>query len=79
MFKTAPAVWSCGDLHLENFGSFKADNGLTQFDINDFDESALAPATWELVRFVTSVLIGADTLGVPEAKAQQLGLTFLDA
>ena len=23
IFKTVPLVWSCGDLHLENFGSFK--------------------------------------------------------
>ncbi len=24
--KKAPLVWSCGDLHLENFGSYKGDN-----------------------------------------------------
>ncbi|EGW22269.1 Protein of unknown function DUF2252 [Methylobacter tundripaludum SV96] len=44
----APSAWICGDLHLENFGSFKGENRLTYFDINDFDEAALAPATWEL-------------------------------
>ena len=36
----APAAWLCGDLHLENFGSYKGDNRLTYFDINDFDEAA---------------------------------------
>ena len=32
----APPVWSCGDLHFENYGSYKADNRLAYFDINDF-------------------------------------------
>jgi uncharacterized protein (DUF2252 family) len=33
--KQGPLVWICGDLHLENFGSYRAFNGLTYFDIND--------------------------------------------
>jgi hypothetical protein len=41
----APKVWVCGDLHLENFGSYKGDNRLAYFDIIDFDEAALAPCT----------------------------------
>ena len=41
----APATWVCGDLHLENFGSYKGDNRLAYFDINDFDEAALAPCS----------------------------------
>ncbi len=57
----APAAWICGDLHLENFGSYKGDDRLLYFDINDFDESVLAPCTWELARVATSVLlVGAD-------------------
>jgi len=39
----APVAWACGDLHFENFGAFKGDNRLDYFDLNDFDESALAP------------------------------------
>ena len=53
--KGAPVGWLCGDLHLENFGSYQGDNGLVYFDINDFDESALAPLTWDLVRLLASV------------------------
>ena len=41
----APRTWICGDLHLENFGSYKGDNRLTYFDLNDFDEAILAPCT----------------------------------
>ena len=39
--RKAPAAWACGDLHLENFGSYKGDNRLVHFDINDFDEGVL--------------------------------------
>lgn len=75
----APATWICGDLHLENFGSFKGDNGLVYFDINDFDEAALAPCTWELIRFLTSVRVGASSLGVSPAQAAVLCQRFSDA
>lgn len=76
-FPSAPLVWCCGDLHTENFGSYKGDNRLVYFDINDFDEAALAPLTWDLVRFVTSVLIGAEGLGLSKAEAKGLAGTFL--
>jgi uncharacterized protein (DUF2252 family) len=75
----APSAWICGDLHLENFGSFKGDNRLTYFDVNDFDEAALAPATWELGRFLTSVLVGAKTLEVNHSEAIALCHCFLDS
>ncbi|RIZ67591.1 MAG: DUF2252 domain-containing protein [Methylococcales bacterium] len=75
----APPAWICGDLHLENFGSFKGDNRLTYFDINDFDEAVLAPATWELARFLTSVLVGAKTLNVNQPEAIALCHCFLDS
>ena len=77
IFKSAPAVWVCGDLHLENFGSYTGDNGLVYFDVNDFDESALAPATWDLVRLLTSVLVAADTLG--SKNGARLCRIFVDA
>lgn len=38
----APLTWLCGDLPLENFGSYKGDNRLSYFVINDFDKAALA-------------------------------------
>src|SRR5258707_8557894 len=55
----APLAWSCGDLHPDNFGSYKGDNRLAYFDINDFDEAVLAPCTWDTARFLTAVLVGA--------------------
>ena len=43
----APRTWVSGDLHLENFGTYKGDDRLTYFDINDFDEARLrARGSW---------------------------------
>jgi uncharacterized protein (DUF2252 family) len=75
----APPVWSCGDLHLQNFGSYKGDDRLVYFDINDFDEAALAPCTWDAARFLTSVLVSAHTLNISDEEAQGLCNYFLES
>lgn len=65
----APAAWCCNDLHLENFGTYLGDNGLSYFDLNDFDEAALAPADWDVVRLVTSLLVAAEPLEIAKGRA----------
>jgi uncharacterized protein (DUF2252 family) len=75
----SPLSWICGDLHLENFGSFKGDNHMEYFDLNDFDEAGLAPALWEVARMVTSILVEADNLGLPEANGLNAAQIFLNA
>ena len=77
--KSAPAVWACGDLHLENFGSYRGDNRLVYFDLNDFDDAALAPASWDLLRFLTSLQVAAPTLGIDGHDTALLGEHFLDS
>jgi uncharacterized protein (DUF2252 family) len=79
ILEKAPATWACGDLHLENFGSYKGDNRQVYFDINDFDEGVLAPATWDAVRFMSSILVGRDTLNADQAGATALCQLFVDA
>ncbi|WP_114239664.1 DUF2252 domain-containing protein [Dyella sp. C9] len=79
VFAKAPPTWVCGDLHLENFGSYKGDNRLVYFDLNDFDEAALAPCSWELIRLLTSVHLAAGSLGLSKAQARHLCANFLDA
>ena len=74
----SPNTWMCGDLHLENFGSFKGDNRLVYFDINDFDESILGPASWELARFITCIFVGAPVIGIEEKEALQWARLFLE-
>jgi uncharacterized protein (DUF2252 family) len=75
----APPAWVCGDLHLENMGSYKGDNRLVYFDLNDFDEAALAPCTWELVRLLSSVHIAAASLQLNAEQANHLCKHFIDA
>lgn len=77
-FNQLPLTWITGDLHLENFGSYKGDNRLTYFDLSDFDESALAPCSWDLMRFLCSLLVAAQTLGVEQYHAFQLCKIFLE-
>ena len=79
ILKSAPLTWCCGDLHLENFGSYKGDNRLVYFDINDFDEAALAPCTWEISRIMTSILVGAKSYGISSQHAKSLLTTFIDS
>jgi uncharacterized protein (DUF2252 family) len=73
----SPLTWICGDLHLENYGSYKGDNKLIYFDLNDFDESLLAPAAHELARMVTSIFIAFDALDIEPEKADKMAQLFL--
>jgi uncharacterized protein (DUF2252 family) len=73
----SPLAWICGDLHIENFGSYKGDNKLVYFDLNDFDEALLAPASYELARMVCSIFIAFDSLEIEAEKAQKMAQLFL--
>jgi uncharacterized protein (DUF2252 family) len=79
IMRKPPAAWACGDLHLENFGSYKGDNRQVYFDLNDFDEAVLAPLTWDPVRGLASILVGGSTLHPDPAVPQRLCEVFLDA
>ena len=76
---SAPVTWVCGDLHFENFGSYKGDNRLVYFDINDFDEAVLAACSFDVTRYLTSLLVGARMLRLDRPEARRLGKAFLDA
>lgn len=73
----SPTGWVCGDLHLENFGTYKGDNRLVYFDLNDFDEGLLAPAAWEIARMVTSIFIGCESVGIRDKETEQVADLFL--
>lgn len=79
LFRDAPLAWCCGDLHFENFGSYKGDNRRVYFDINDYDEAALAPVTWDMIRLLTSIQCGADALNATHAESLAASLSCLDA
>ncbi len=73
----SPDAWICGDLHLENFGTYKSDNRQVYFDLNDFDESILAPTLWEITRMATSIFIAFDSLKIEEGKALRMAQLYI--
>lgn len=73
----SPIGWISGDLHLENFGSYKGNNKLVYFDLNDFDEAVKAPVLWEVIRLVTSIFIAFQTLEIDGEQAMNLAGLFL--
>jgi uncharacterized protein (DUF2252 family) len=73
----SPTSLISGDLHLENFGSFKGDNRQVYFDLNDFDEAIVAPAIWEIYRMVTSIFVAFESLEIDEKKAVHMAELFL--
>lgn len=75
----APLAWISGDLHLENFGSYRGDNRLSYFDLNDFDEACLSPCTWELLRFLSSIFMASEELGASEREGMVMCQYFLKA
>jgi hypothetical protein len=52
----APKTLAVGDLHLENFGTWRDVEGRLIWGINDFDEAWPLPYTNDLIRLTTSLL-----------------------
>jgi len=53
----APRALAVGDLHVENFGTWRDEEGRLIWGINDFDEAWTLPYTHDLVRLATSALL----------------------
>lgn len=56
----ATELLAVGDLHVENFGTWRDREGRLAWGINDFDEAARLPWTIDLVRLATSALLAID-------------------
>src|SRR5262245_15222905 len=54
---SAPAVLGVGDLHVENFGTWRDLEGRLVWGVNDFDEATWLPYTNDLVRLATSAIL----------------------
>ena len=52
-----PHILSVGDLHVENFGTWRDTDGRLVWGVNDFDEACTYPYTMDLVRLATSALL----------------------
>ena len=73
--------WLVGDLHLENFGAFRAEakDAKTVFNLNDFDDAIIGPWRFDVVRLTTSLLLGGRELGASGILALELSDRLLDA
>jgi len=70
------AVPSCGDAHIENFGTWRDQEGRLVWGVNDLDEAAILPWPADLVRLLASALLVREKSG---AKAKELAATVRDA
>jgi hypothetical protein len=55
----APPVLAVGDIHVENFGTWRDAEGRLAWGVNDFDEAGLLPYTNDLVRLAASAALAA--------------------
>jgi hypothetical protein len=68
----APQVLSIGDLHLENFGTWRDADGRLVWGVNDFDEAAVMPYLLDLVRLATSARLAPHPAVDPKDAANAL-------
>jgi len=69
----APSVLAVGDLHIENFGTWRDAEGRLIWGVNDLDEAWPAAYTIDLVRLTTSayLAIAAEHLSVTRREAAE--------
>ncbi|MEZ4403379.1 MAG: DUF2252 family protein [Kofleriaceae bacterium] len=62
-------VWTMGDAHLENLGSFRAADGALVLDYNDFDGATRGPWWLDLRRLAMGVAVASDELDLGDVEA----------
>jgi hypothetical protein len=69
----APEVLAVGDLHIENFGTWRDEEGRLIWGVNDLDEAWPAAYTIDLVRLATSayLAISGEHLGLTRREAAE--------
>ena len=68
---TGIKIQICGDCHLLNFGGFATPERQMVFDINDFDETSIAPWEWDVKRLAASFVIGGRWRGYSEDECKE--------
>ncbi|MFW1798701.1 DUF2252 domain-containing protein [Acinetobacter nematophilus] len=71
-------TWICGDLHVENFGSYRSRHQVVYFDLNDFDEAILAHPTWDVSRFICSIFLAGKALNITDENLKIIAEQLLD-
>ena len=60
-----------------NFGSYKEDNGLVYFDMDDFDKAVLAPCLFDIARCLVSLRLITQLSNISKTDTQKLCDLFL--
>jgi len=69
---TGARVVISGDAHISNFGFYRSPQRTLVFDMNDFDEVAVAPWEWDVKRLIASVVVAARARGASDADAEEI-------
>ena len=64
-FTEAPTLLAVGDLHVENFGTWRDVEGRLVWGVNDFDEACELPYTMDLVRLAASARLSIEEDALP--------------
>lgn len=82
--------WLVGDSHLENFGAYRTGalslketqqshaKESVVFDLNDFDDAFVGPWRYDVLRLMTSLVLGGREMGVDGRRALDLCDALLD-
>src|ERR1700723_2670634 len=74
-----PHILSVGDLHVENFGTWRDTDGRLVWGVNDFDEAYPLPYTNDLVRLATSAFLAVEELDfTPKGAAAEILRGYTD-
>ncbi len=74
-----PALDLVGDIHSENYGSFKATDNVVHYDVNDFDETTTGRFDFDVCRAAVSWFLAARERGDSLAEAVQATLAAVGA
>lgn len=69
---TGLKLQACGDCHLLNFGGFATPERKLVFDINDFDETAVASWEWDVKRLATSFVLAGRSNGFDDDESREM-------
>ncbi|MDD9265735.1 DUF2252 domain-containing protein [Paenibacillus sp. GCM10023248] len=72
-------TWVQGDLHFENFGAFRSEEGRIVYDVNDFDEGYLGSYLYDLLRMSVSIALVCRTKQIEEEGQAHAITTYLEA
>src|SRR4051812_7983839 len=71
-------VPSVGDAHIANWGTWRDAEGRLVWGVNDFDDAALLPYTYDLLRLTTSARLSGDVAGTPQQQAEAIHAGYRD-